>query len=155
MSLISLTLAAALAGTPEAERPGFGYDRVDVLSEAPATFLNYDLPLFLTDPAVKTIRFLEQVTVHLRLPLRGLYAGVSIGTQSLSYELPVAGGLHATAALQTRLLFPSGANLGLAWRTGIFRLGVSVSLTTSGSWASPSTFAPAFLPALGFGIGLP
>lgn len=153
--MISFALALALASTPESEDPGFGFDRVDLISEAPGTFLNYDLPLFGTDPMVKAVRFVEQVTVSLRLPLRGLYLGLSIGTQSLTYEHPLVGGLFATGTLQTRLLFPSGANLGVAWRAGIFRIGASVSMTTQGTWISPGAFTPQFLPALGIGIGLP
>lgn len=148
--------ASAMPETTSAEPPArFGFDRVDILSEAPGTFLHYDVPVFGTDPTVKAVRFLEQVTVFLKMPVRGLSVGLSLGTQSLWYEHRLTGGLYGTAALQTRLLFPTGANVGLAYRMGILRIGASVSMTTSGSWAAPSVFVPALLPVLGIGIGTP
>ncbi len=167
MSVIALLLTVTLAQAPEvtpapdtatvpAERTwGFGFDRVDLLSEAPGTFLHYDLPMYGTGALDKTLRLLEQITVVWRLPVQGFHLNLSIGTQSLTYEHPLVGGLFLTGGLQTRLLFPSGANLGVAYRAGIFRLGLSASMTTSGSWAAPGIFTPQFLPALGLGIGLP
>jgi len=172
MSVIALLLTATLAQTPpsvpapatppvatssaSAERTwGFGFDRVDLLSEAPGTFLHWDAPLFATGPLDKTLRFLEQVTVVWRLPWQGFHMNLSLGTQSLTYEHPLVAGLFVTGGLQTRLLFPSGANVGVAYRLGILRVGLSASMTTSGSWAAPGVFAPQFLPALGLGIGLP
>ena len=166
---VSLLVALALAAVPAAavpaapsapsaaarEWPGFGFDRVDVLSET-STWLAYDALLFRTEIAKPVLRYVEQVKVSLRLPWRGLYVGLSLGGQDLTYEYPVdlAGlRLYLTGGIQTRLLFPSGAHVGVAWRWKMLRIGASVAAFTSGSWTSPGSFAVLPLPTLGIGIG--
>lgn len=168
--LVALALAADPAAAPPAsqpspepaapsaaarEWPGFGFDRVDVLSET-STWLAYDALLLRTEIAKPALRFVEQVKVSLRLPWRGLYVGIAIGGQELTYEYPVdlAGlRLYLTGGIQTRLLFPNGAHLGVAWRWKMLRIGASVTAFTLGSWTSPTAFAPLVLPTLGIGVG--
>lgn len=153
---VETAVTPAPTAPPSSERTwGFGFDRVDILSEAPGTFLNWDLPMFGVEWQVKTLRFLQQVTVVYRLPWEGFHMNLSIATQSLTYEHRIAGGLFVTGGVQTRLLFPSGANLGVAYRVGVLRVGLSASMTTGGSWSGPAMFVPQFLPALGIGIGVP
>ena len=145
--LVATALALILAAEPEtaaapASPPAvpasptwsFGFDRVDLLSEEVGTFLNYDvleLPLY---PLKPVVRFVEQVKVVFRLPWKGLF---------------FSGGLV------TRLLFPRGAIAGVAYRTGLFRFGLSVSAFTSGSWSAPGSFQLSVFPSLGVGIGIP
>jgi hypothetical protein len=175
---VALLLAALLAAAPEAQpapagtpaatdpanpaptatstrSASFGFDRVDLLSEDPGTWLHYELPMLGAYPLAPALRFVEQVKVVFRLPVKGLYAGASIGSQSLVYEYPLFAdkGLFLTGGLQTRLLFPRGVLVGVAWRAGIFRLGVSLSAFTSGSWQRPTDTAVLFLPTVGLGIG--
>lgn len=148
--------ATAPAASPAEPAWSAGFDRVDLLSEEIGSFLNYDvleLPLY---PIKPTIRFVEQVKVVFRLPWKGLYAGASIESQSLTYELPVGPkGLFLTGGVVTRLLFPRGAIAGAAYRAGIFRFGLSVSAFSSGSWSSPGSFQWTVFPSLGFGVGIP
>jgi hypothetical protein len=149
--------AAGLA-MPSPARPTWsgGFDRVDLVSEEIGTFLNYDvleLPVYPLKPA---LRFVEQVKVVFRLPWQGLYAGASIESQSLTYEHPVGPkGLFLAGGLVTRLLFPRGVIAGAAYRVGLFRVGLSLSAFTSGSWSAPGSFQLTFFPSLGLGIGVP
>lgn len=161
--LLTAALALVLAAEPETATPAppaapswsFGFDRVDLISEEIGTFLNYDvleLPVYPLKPAM---RLVEQVKVVFRLPWQGLYAGASIESQSLTYELPIGPkGLFLTGGVVTRLLFPRGAIAGAAYRVGIFRFGLSLSAFTSGSWSAPGSFQWTFFPSLGFGVGV-
>jgi hypothetical protein len=164
---VSLLVALALAAVPAAavpaapsapsaaarEWPGFGFDRVDVISET-STWLAYDAVMFRSEIAKPALRFVEQVRVSFRLPWRGFYAGISIAEQDLTYEYSLDfAGLYLTGGIQTRLLFPSGAHLGVAWRWKMLRVGVSLAAFTSGSWTAPGSFAVLPLPTLGIGIG--
>ncbi len=147
----------AASSTPSAaarEWPGFGFDRVDVLSET-STWLNYDvLVLRSGDIAKPGLRLVEQVEVYFRLPIRGLYAGLSIQSQDLTYEYPLGfAGLYVTGGIQTRLLFPDGVHLGVAWRWKMLCLGASLTAFTTGSWTAPTSFAVLPLPTFGIGIG--
>lgn len=152
--LLVALLHAAAPGEPAAP-PAFGFDRVDLLSEDPGTWLHHDVPLLPGYPVIPLVRFVEQVKPVFHLPVRGLYAGVSIGSQSLVYEHPLweEKGLFWSAGLQTRLLYPSGALLGVAWRFSRFRVGLSLSCFTDSGWGRPVPGAVSFLPTLGFGIG--
>lgn len=136
---------------------GFGFDRVDLLSEAPGKWLHYDTLMITTYPAIPLVRFVEQVTVVFRLPWEGFHVGASVMAQSLTYEHPISAlpGLSVTGGLQTRLLFPNGLLAGVAYRAGMFRVGLSVSAYTSGSWGAPTSFGVHVLPVLGLGIGVP
>ncbi|HZN91700.1 MAG TPA: hypothetical protein VFB81_03320 [Myxococcales bacterium] len=168
---LALILAAEpeIAGVPPAASPpatppaapapwSAGFDRVDLISEEIGTLLNYDvleLPLY---PLKPVVRFVEQVKVVFRLPWKGLYVGTSIESQSLLGEMPTPigpKGLFLTGGLVTRLLFPRGAIAGVAYRTGLFRFGLSVSAFTSGSWSAPGSFQLTVFPSLGLGIGIP
>ena len=152
MSLIAaLTLVAA---TTHAQT-GFGFDRVDIVSEDPGIWLHYDAPMLGMNAATSAVRLLEQVKPVWTLPVKGLYLGTSISSQSLVYEhalLPKQG-LFVTGGLQTRLLMPRGALAGVAWRFGRFRLGVSLSALSTSSWARPNWSTWSFLPTFGFGVG--
>jgi len=150
--------------TPTSEAPSattagrsasFGFDRVDLLSEDPGTWLHYEMPMMGTYPTAPALRFVEQVKVVFGLPVKGLYAGVAIGSQSLVYEYPLLAdkGVFLTGGLQTRLLFPRGVLLGLAWRVGMFRFGASLSAITGGTWQRPGDTALLLLPTVGVGIG--
>lgn len=153
---LAIALTALLLQTAEpAEGPSFGFDRVDVISEGPGTWLHYDVPLITAYPAATALRYVEQVSVVFQLPVKGLYAGAAISGQTLVYEgaLMEQLGLRWTAGLQTRLLFPTGLQAGLAWRHGRLRVGLSLSAFTDGGWAHPQGFAIQVLPTLGIGIG--
>ena len=165
----ALSPSAGSAPSSPAESPhsgrsaGFGFDRVDLLSEDPGTFLHYDAPMAGQNLQAFGMRFIEQVKVVARLPLPSLsaggrwYAGASVQSQSLSYEHPLLkdSGLYATGALQTRLLLPRGVTAGLAFRTGVLRVGVSVSAFSQASWARPNWQQWSVLPTLGVGLGAP
>ncbi len=145
-----MLLAAALAAMP------VDFDRVDVISEDPGLWLNYDLPSARAYPLAPTLRFVEQVKPVLKIvPVEGLYAGISMQSQSISYErafLPQYG-LAWSAGVQTRLLLPTGVFGGLAWRVWRMRFGLGVSAFSSASWVRPDWTSWRVLPTLGVGIG--
>ena len=150
--------ASATAPTATPTWRGGGFDRVDLLSEDPGLWLHYDVPMLGTYALQPALRFVEQVKVVFRLPWQGFFFGASIGSQSLVYELPLAGirGLSLTGGIQTQLLFPRGLLVGLAYRLGPVRLGVSMSALTAGSWERPQDVIagrPIVLPTFGLGLG--
>lgn len=150
MSLALLLLGASLGAAP------LHFDRVDVLSEDPGLWLNYDLPLARVYLPRTGYRLLEQVKPVWRIAaVEGLHVGVSLRSQSLVYErsLGVGHGLFWTAGVQTALLLPRGALGGLAWRRGYFRVGVGVSLLSRATWALPEWKRWQLLPTLGLGVG--
>lgn len=143
----SLTLAAPVR-----------FDRVDVLSDDAATFLNDDLTLMTAYPAAVAGRFLEQVKPVFTLPVEGLYAGISIASQSVSFEGPLwksqdGRGLFWTASVHTRLLLPYGVHAGVAWRWGPLRVGLGASASSQATWARPAWGEWLVLPALAVGLG--
>jgi hypothetical protein len=153
---LTVALAVVLLSAPEpSEAPSFGFDRVDLLSEEPGTWLHYDVPLLAAYPTVVVLRWAEQIKPVFRLPMKGLYLGVSISSQSLVYESALLEryNLFWTAGLQTRLLFPTGLQAGLAWRFGYLRIGLSLSAFTDGGWGNIWGWTPQILPTLGVGVG--
>ncbi len=155
----ALIVAIALLGGALEIDPdsSFGFDRVDVLSEDPGTWLHYDLPYAAIFPASPALRFATQVKVVWRTPLRGLLLGTSLRSISAVIEAPIllreAHGLYWTAGLQSRLLCPSGLMAGLAWRWGPLRLGAGLSLLSSASWSHLRWSHWVALPTVGIGVG--
>jgi len=149
MSLIAATLlVASLQGQVR-------FDRVDLVSEDPGTWVNYDVPLAATYALPATVRFVEQIKPVVALPWQGWYAGASLASQSLAYERPLLpqANLYWSAGLHTRLLLPRGIHGGLAWRQGMVRLAMGVSVTSESSWARPSWRQWFVLPTIGIGVG--
>lgn len=153
--LLAGAQAPAQASAPAAATPSFGFERVDILSEDPGVWLHYEAPMIGVYAVAPLLRLVEQTKVVFHLPVENLYAGASITSQSLTYEQALSSekGLFWSATLQTRLLFPRGLNLGLAWRTGRLRLGLSLSAFTDGSWSRPNGMAVTVVPTLGVGFG--
>lgn len=141
-------ISAALAAPVE-------FDRVDLISEDPGTFVNYELWGAPTYPTKAAIRFVTQVKPVVSIPrVPGLTVGVSLSSQSVVYERPFGPeGLHWTAGIQTALLMPRGALGGLAYRTGRWRFGVSASALSGSTWARPSYGQWTVLPTVGIGVG--
>jgi hypothetical protein len=152
---VSLIAALTLAAATAQAQPGFGFDRVDIVSEDPGVWLHYDAPMLGMNAATSAVRLIEQLKPVWTLPVKGLYLGTSISSQSLVYEhaLLPKHGLFVTGGLQTRLLMPRGALAGVAWRFGRFRVGVSLSALSTSSWARPNWSTWSFLPTFGLGIG--
>ena len=168
MSLIALALLASTthAQVPPASQvepaplaqpaqPRFGFDRVDLLSEDPGVWLHYDAPMLTLNTSASALRFVEQLKFVWTLPMTGFYLGTSIASQSLVSESPLLQntGLFLTGGVQTRLLLPRGATVGLAWRAGPVRLGLSLNAQSTASWARPNWSEWSVLPTFGLGIG--
>jgi endonuclease/exonuclease/phosphatase family metal-dependent hydrolase len=121
-----LALVTALVLTAEPARVRL--ERVDVLSEDPGLWLSQEAPRLGVDALTPAVRFLTQVKVVWSTPVRGLGFGVSVESQSLVYEYPLLReqNLALSMGLQTHLLLPRGALLGVAWRAGPVRLGLSL-----------------------------
>jgi hypothetical protein len=154
----ALIALALLGGALELDPDGgFGFDRVDILSEDPGTWLHYDLPYAGTYPTAPAIRFIAQVKPVWRTPVRGLYVGTSLASQSAVLERPVfltdCHGLYWSAGLQTRLLLPAGLMGGVAWRYGPLRVGAGLSLVSTASWRHRNWTQWSALPTVGIGIG--
>ncbi|MFH1467785.1 MAG: hypothetical protein ABIO70_25590 [Pseudomonadota bacterium] len=144
-----------LLAAPAAHAQKIRFQRVDLISEAPGWWLNYDLPMADVNLQTTAIRWVEQLNVVLDMPLEGLSTGISIGAQTLWYERPLLadGDLSWGLGVQTRLLLPSGLNADLSWRWRRLRVGAGVSLASSATWARPDWTAWDAVPTLGIGVG--
>jgi hypothetical protein len=153
MSAASLAFALLLSAPSEAAELRF--QRVDLISEVPGSFLNHDLPMAGLNPVTTGLRWVEQIQVVVDLPVEGLSTGVSIGAQSLFYEraLVPSAGLSWGVGLQTDLLLPKGALVDASWRWKRLRLGLGFTATSSATWAHPNWSAWQVLPTAGIGLG--
>ena len=148
--MMALLLGAALAASP------VRLDRVDLLSEDPGTFLNYELVGAGTYPTKPVVRFVTQVKPVLEAPAwEGWTLGISLTSQSVVYERPLSvEDLYWTAGVQSALFLPRGALLGVAYRPGRWRIGLSCSAFSAATWARPAGYGQwTVLPALGIGVG--
>jgi hypothetical protein len=143
----ALILAATATSIP--------FDRVDLLSEDPGTWIHYDVPGGSNYPTRPAMRFLTQIKPVFELPVEGLYLGASLSSQSLVYERPLLSewNLYWSAGVQTRLLLPRGVMAGVAWRFWRLRVGLGLSAVSEARWSNPSWRSWAVLPTLGLGIG--
>lgn len=132
---------------------GFGFDRIDVLSEDPGTFLSAEVPKLSSSTTIAGIRFVEQVKPVFTTPLEGLLVGLSLSTQSVYYEQPLTPGLGLTGGVQTRLGLPRGLLLGGYGRVGRLRVGLSANLLSGATWTRPDYTTWRVLPGVGIGVG--
>ena len=148
-------LVAAAIALNVALWPGLAFDRVDVLSEEPATWVNHELPLIDVNFTTTAIRWAEQIKPVVSLPMRHFYAGASISSLSLVYERPLipAHELYWGAGVHTRWLLPRGLFGGLAWRYSYFRLALGAIALSGTAWARPDWSHWLILPTIGIGIG--
>lgn len=149
--MIALLSAAALAGSVGLDEVGF--DRIDLLSEDPGAFLDEHVARFGASPTVTSIRYAEQLKVVLRTPVRHLHLGLSVASQSLVVEPPLRWGLGLTAGVQTRLALPRGGIVGVHYRRGPLRLGLSANLLSGATWTRPDWSQWRVLPGVGIGLG--
>jgi hypothetical protein len=149
--MLALVAALVLAAEPE----GVRLQRVDVLSEDPGQWLHQEAPRLGVDALTPTVRLLTQMKVVWSTPVRGLDFGVSVGSQSLVYEYPLLprANLSLSMGVQTRLLLPRGALVGVAWRAGPVRLGLSLSVFSEATWSRVNYRYWTALPTLGLGFG--
>lgn len=159
MPVILRTLVLSLVLSLPAQAAGFGFDRVDLVSEDTGLWLNHEVPSAGAYPTRAALRFVTQVKVVFDLPgLEGLQAGASLSSQSVSLERPLdlgflPKGFYWHAGLQTRLLMPRGVFGGLAYRWKWFRVGAGVSALSGASWATPTWSSWTVVPTLGLGVG--
>ncbi len=132
-----------------------GLDRVDVLSEGSATWLNDELPRFSTTGRFVSVRFIEQIEPVIFLPPEGLTVGLSLRAIRLHWERTVLGSdsLYVGGGIQTTLLLPNGAQMGAAWRPGKVRIGFSVNALSAASWSKKDWSVWHLMPAIGLGFG--
>jgi hypothetical protein len=149
--MLALVAALVLAAEPT----GVRWERVDVLSEDPGVWLHHDVWRLRVDRLTPVVRFVSQVKGVWSTPVRGLGFGVSLGSQSLVYEYPLLprANLALSMGLQTRLLLPHGALVGVAWRAGPVRLGLSLSVFSEATWSRLNYQYWTALPTLGLGFG--
>jgi hypothetical protein len=149
--MLALVTALVLAAEPS----GVRFERVDVISEDPGLWLYQEAPRLKVDRLTPTVRFLTQVKVVFSTPKQGLSFGLSLDSQSLTYERPLLprANLALSMGLQTRLLLPRGLLVGLAWRAGPVRLGLSLSVFSEATWSRVNYRYWTALPTLGVGFG--
>jgi hypothetical protein len=148
--MMGLLLGAALAASP------VKLDRVDLLSEDTGTFLNYELGAAGTYPTKTAVRFVTQVKPVLEVPAwEGWTLGISLSSQSVVYEKPLSvRNLYWTGGIQSALFLPRGALVGVAYRPGRWRFGLSCSAVSGATWARPAGYGQwTVLPSLGIGVG--
>ena len=134
------------------------FDRVDLLAEAPGTWLPYEAPRLATAPEVAAIRWLGQVTPVVAAGRDGgvaLEVGASLSAQSIGLRAPLFPdlGLCADAALVTRAFLPAGARIGASIRPGPIRIGLSLVALSRATWVRPDYGDWTLMPALGLGVG--
>ncbi len=134
-----------------------GFDRVDVVSQAPGTWLHDEVALFGVYATGPALRFAEQLTLVWTLPVEGLTLQTSLATQSLDYEGALgrrgdwSGWWHF--GVQTRLLVPSGYHFGLAARWRWLRVGAGLSVFSGAGWGNLRWDGWRILPTVGLGVG--
>lgn len=148
MLIILFSCSPALAGP-------ISFDRVDLISEDPGTWINYEAPLLAGYATKGLVRWLTQLKPVWKTSVPGLYFGISFISQSLSYESKIhpSSPINWTVSYQSQLLLPKGANLGLAWRKNSFRLAVGYSAVSESTWVRPAYRSWILLPTIGIGIG--
>ena len=154
MTAFSLAGAAILGLAPAAWAGDVHLARVELLSTDPGTWIHYDLPAVATHATPTAIRFVEQVQPVLALPVDGLHVGLSMTSQSLSYERPLGrSSLGWAAGVQTLLLLPRGAFAELTADWGPARLGLGASVLSHAKWARLGGYGQwDVLPAVSLGI---
>ena len=127
-------------------------DRVDLLSEAPGTWLPYEAPRLATAPGVAALRLAAQVSPVFSVDAVEL--SLSLSAQSLAVRTPLfRERVFADAAVVTRAFLPVGARVGLAWRPGPVRIGLSLVALSDATWVRTDWRAWTVMPALGLGVG--
>ena len=130
------------------------FDRVDFISEDRGLWLNYEVAALGYYPTRGMIRWLNQVKGVWKVPLKNSYIGISVASQSVVYEQPIAfENMYLTAGIQSQLLLPNGFTLGAAWRDKGFRIGLGLSATSEATWSRVTYSYWSLLPTLGFGYG--
>ncbi len=131
--------------------------RVDLLSEAPGTWLHDEAVMFGVYATAPGLRFAEQLTLVWSTPVEGLTVQTSLATQSVDYEgLLTRRGDWSTWwhwGLQTRLLVPTGWMVGFAGRWRWLRVGAGLSVVSGAGWGNLRWEAWRVLPTLGVGVG--
>ena len=96
------------------------FDRVDILAEDPALWVNDDLRRFDHSSRLGAVRFVTQVKVVAELPIEGVYLGTSLSSQSLVAERLIVSKLpiYGYAGIQAGLFLPRGFMGGFAYRKG-------------------------------------
>ena len=144
-------IALALLGAAAA---GVHVDRVELISADPGVWLNYDLPTLATRPTSTVVRFVQQVQPVLALPPEGLHVGLSLTSQSVSWEQPFAETRWGWGAgVSTLLLLPRGAFAEATVDLGPVRLGLGGVLLSQASWARLGGY-DTWDPMLGLTVGL-
>ena len=127
-------------------------DRVDLLSESPGTWLAYEAPRLATAPGVAALRWAAQVSPV--LSVGNVELSASLSAQSVAVRAPFADDrLSVDAGLVTRAFLPVGGRVGVAWRPGPVRLGLSLVALADATWVRRDYASWTLLPTLGFGIG--
>jgi hypothetical protein len=145
--LLPILTASALA------RP-LSFDRIDLLSEDPGTFVDEQVARATHSPTVTGIRYAEQLKLVVALPWEPVTVGLSAATQSVYLEPRLTDwGLGLTLGLQTRLLLPRGGLVGLHLRRGIVRVGLGANVLSAATYTRPAYDHWRVLPGVGFGLG--
>jgi hypothetical protein len=129
------------------------FDRVDLLSETPGTWLVYEAPRIEAAPGTVALRWAAQVAPVVSIGRAEISA--SFAGQSLGVAIPLDRARPATldVAIVGRALLPIGARAGLAWRAGRTRLGLSVVALSDATWTRADWSSWTVLPAVGVGVG--
>jgi hypothetical protein len=148
MPLTAMLVAAALAGPVR-------FERVEILAENPATWVNYELPMAASNTTTSAVRLLEQTKVVWATKKEGLRIGTSLRSQSVQWEgnFWAEKSLVWSAGAQTRFGLPNGAFGSLGWRWRRLRLSAGVSVLSGATWARPAWDSWRVLPVVSVGFG--
>lgn len=127
-------------------------DRVDLLSESPGTWLPYEAPRLATAPGVSALRWVAQVSPV--VSVGNVELSASLSAQSVAVRAPLlADRVFADVGVVTRAFLPVGGRVGVAWRPGPLRFGLSLVALADATWVRTDYRSWTLLPALGLGIG--
>jgi hypothetical protein len=149
-----IALLAIAWAAPDRAAP-VHFERVDILSEDPGTWLVDDAPRVALSPRLTALRWLEQVKVSAAIPRASLVIGVSASSQSLSLRRPLSHRvpLYGSVGLTTALGLPRGGLLGAEYWRGPVRIGVGLHAHAGATWARPVWDSWRILPGVGIGLG--
>jgi hypothetical protein len=148
-----IALVATALGAP------LQLDRVDLLSEAPGTFLRDEAPRLGALPGPVAVQWLSQVSVVASAGPVDVSASFDAQTVSLVRRASIPVGsrgevpLSGEVGVVARGLLPVGVRMGIGWRPNALRFGVSVVALTDATWRSPAWRHLTLVPSLGVGVG--
>lgn len=129
------------------------FDRVDLLSESPGTWLTQEAPRLTAIPGTVAVRWVEQVAPVVQIGVVEVSASVAGQSVGIAVPLDPVRPAWFDAGVVARGLLPVGGRVGVAWGAGPVRLGLSAVALADATWVRPDYAHWSLVPAVGVGVG--